>query len=217
MCRLQSLQSGEEGGISCLLCGPWVTPRTFLGERCWRGLPSVWDTEGSDVVVQRPGEICAAKLAMSKRHRAAEGGSIQPWITAFWRRNLLPAALPRHKGAKWRAPVTLRGQCLAYHPQSLVATTRGQAVGAPCTPQSRGAPCPGQTALAHGASRLRPRLWRPSAHDILSPCFYLDLARRKFSRMKTQLALPEHWCASASSGGLGWRQAGGRDLQLGAE
>lgn len=31
LCHLQSLQSGEEGGISCLLCGPWVTPRTFLG------------------------------------------------------------------------------------------------------------------------------------------------------------------------------------------
>lgn len=44
--------------------------------------------------------------------------------------------------------MTLRGQCLAYHPQSLVATTCGQAVGAPCTPQSRGAPCPSQTALA---------------------------------------------------------------------
>lgn len=92
--------------------------------------------------------------------------------------------------------------------------TSGQAVGAPCAPQSHAAPCPGQTALAPAASRLRTRLWRPSAHDILSPRFYLDLASRKFAQVKTQHALPEHWDASASSGDLGWRQAGERDLQL---
>ena len=72
---VSAVKRGEWGITSAL----WSLDHSkgILGQRgTGLGLPFLW--EARDMVAQRPGKVCAVKLAMSERHEAAKDGSTQP-------------------------------------------------------------------------------------------------------------------------------------------